>query len=94
MKKKIILNSYFWVFASISIVLLIVSFFLPPQGEIHPSVLQGVAELFGFSALGAVYKGMDKGLDARVKHRNTELLIGDITSNNQETDTETDEQVL
>ena len=92
MKKKVILNSYFWVFASIAIVLLIVSFFLPPQGEIHPSVLQGVAELFAFSALGAVFKGMDKGLDAKLTHKNTELLIGDITSNGEKE--EIDEQVL
>lgn len=83
MEKKKIFNAYFWVFASAAIILLMVSFLLPPQGEIHPSVLQGVAELFAFSALGALFKGMDKGLDARVKHRNTELLIGDITSNSE-----------
>lgn len=94
MEKKKIFNAYFWVFASAAIILLMVSFLLPPQGEIHPSVLQGVAELFAFSALGAVFKGMDKGLDAKLTHKNTELLIGDITSNNQETDTEIDEQVL
>ena len=30
---------------------MITSFFVPPMGEISPSVLQGVAELFAFAAL-------------------------------------------
>lgn len=66
--KNCIRNHYFVAFFSslvISIGLLITSFFLPPQGQIHPSVLQGVAILFCYPALAFGAKALDD--DKRVK---------------------------
>lgn len=70
-------NLYFWVFAVVAIVLLCVSFFLPPVGLITPSTLEGVAELFAFASLGAVYKAIDKGKKATVSHAGTTITVGD-----------------
>lgn len=70
-------NLMFWVFAGVAIVLLVVSFFLPPIGVITPSTLEGVAELFAFASLGAVYKAIDKGKTATVTHGSTTLTVGD-----------------
>ena len=70
-------NLYFWVFGIVAIVLLTVSLFLPPVGAITPSALEGVAELFAFASLGAVYKAIDKGKTASVSHGSTTITIGD-----------------
>ena len=69
-------NLMFWVFAAIAIMLLVTSFFLPPVGAITPSTLEGVAELFAFASLGAVYKAIDKGTSASVTHGGTTVTIG------------------
>ena len=76
-KKYLRDNLYFWVFSILAIVLLTTSFFIPPVGVITPSTLEGVAELFAFAALGAVYKAIDKGKTASVSHGSTTITIGD-----------------
>ena len=45
---------------------------------IDGSVLAAVGELAGFAALGTVVKAMDMGVDARVRHRETEVTVGDL----------------
>lgn len=69
-------NLAFWLFGSISIILLVVSFFLPPVGVITSSTMEAVAELFAFASLGAVYKAIDKGTQASVTHGGTTVTIG------------------
>ena len=69
---------WFHIFSTTSIFLIITSFFLPPQGVIDPSVALAVGEIFAFGGLGAVYKAIDKGLDAKVEHNNTSITIGDL----------------
>lgn len=68
-------NLPFWVCLVTSIILLGVSFILPPTGVIHPSVLEGVAELFGFGALGAVFEAIRKGTPASVTHGGTTISV-------------------
>lgn len=71
----IIKNIYFWCFSLTSLILIIVSFIIPPTGQIDPSVLQGVAELFAFAALGAVFKTIDSSKEVNIKHNNTDVTI-------------------
>lgn len=68
-------NVFFHVLSFISIALIIASFCVPPVGIINQSVLAAVGEIFAFGALGAVLKAIDKGVDAKVKHGNTEIGI-------------------
>lgn len=75
----------FWLCLGISVFLLITAFFTPPTAEISPSILGAVSELFAFAALGTVIAAIDKGIDAKVKHGDTELSIENPdTDNNDE----------
>ena len=53
----------FWVCLAISVTLLTVSFLLPPTGQIDPSVLRGVGEIFAFAVLYTVIEALQKGTD-------------------------------
>lgn len=68
-------NAAFWIFGGVSIVLLVVSFFLPPAGVVTPSAMEAVAELFAFASLGAVYKAIDKGTSASITHGGTTVTV-------------------
>jgi len=59
-------NLSFMILSGIAIILIIVSFFLPPRGAIDPSVLTATGELFAFAALGAVYAAISRGASAKV----------------------------
>lgn len=74
-------NAFFWIFSIFSLLLIVASFVLPPIGMIDPSVLTAVGEIMGFAALGAICKALDKGVDATLKHNDTEITI-----NNNATD--------
>lgn len=74
-KECVLSNAYFWILTGIAILLLIVSFFLPPTGEISPSALQGVAEIFAFASLGTVIKAIDKGKSIELKHGETTIAV-------------------
>lgn len=68
-------NLPFWIFAGISIFLLIVAFFTPPPYKIDESVIISVSELFAFAALYTVIRAIEKGVGAKVKHKDTEVEI-------------------
>lgn len=71
-------NVWFWVLMLTSIGLIIASWLVPPMAVIDGSVLAAVGELAGFGALGALIKAMDMGVDAKVKHKDTEVTVGDL----------------
>lgn len=71
-------NGWFIFFSLVAVGLIVASFIVPPTGIIEPSVLAAVGEIFGFAALGTVIKAIDKGIDARVQHRDTSVTIGDL----------------
>jgi len=81
-------NAAFWVFGVVSILLLGVSFILPPTGVINATVLEGVAELFAFASLGAVYRAINKGVPASITHGGTTVSV------NKEMDGVEEEQEL
>lgn len=58
-----------------SIVLLVGAFFVPPMAIIDSSILAAVGELAGFGAIWEVSKAIDKGVDASVKHNDTEITV-------------------
>ena len=79
----------FYICLVTSIFLIVTAFFLPPVAYIEASVLTAVGELFGFAALGTVMAAIDNGVDAKVKHGDTELHI--INDDNNTTNTDTNE---
>lgn len=70
-------RAIFYVCLAVAIVLLAVSFVLPPTGVIDPSVLKAAAILLGFAALGIVGKNLSLGKDVTFSHGDTEVTIGD-----------------
>lgn len=63
------------VLSFVAVGLIIVSFFIPPQGVVDSSVLAAVGEIFAFAALFAVWEAVDKGIDAKIVHGNTTISI-------------------
>ncbi len=82
MGKKIVelIHNNIWIkiFGITSIVLLLTSFFLPPLGSIDNSVIAAVGELFAWAALWALIHALDNGKEAKVKHKDTEITVGDL----------------
>jgi len=68
-------NIPFFVLGSIALILLIVSWLMPPPWQIHETVIQGVAEIMGFAALWAVVIAIEKGTAASLKKGDIELEI-------------------
>lgn len=69
-------NNFFFIFFSVSALLLLVAGFLvPPTGFIDNTVLIAVGEINGTLAIGAVVKAIDKGRSASIKHSGTEVTI-------------------
>ena len=81
-------NPAFWVCLMLSISLIMAGFIVPPLGDIHGSVLTAVGLLFAFATLFEVHIAMKKGVDARLRHGNTELSVGDLNDNIQNEDNE------
>ena len=83
-------NSYFWFFGGISVLLIVLSFFIPPLAIVDGSVLAAAGELFGFAALGAVVHSIDKGKTASVSHNGTTITVGE---KEKEHGTEVEEEI-
>ena len=76
-KERLLSSISFWVCLCTSLVLIALGFLVPPLGDIHPSVLTAVGELFGFATLAIVADAIKFGYDAKITHGNTTVQIGD-----------------
>ena len=78
-KKAILGDVVFWVCLTVTLVLMLLGFYLPPTGEISPSVLEAVGWLFGFAALAkfcdTVSTAVKAGYDAKVQYGDTKIEI-------------------
>ena len=86
LKQSILENIPFWVLIAASIIMGTISFFMPPKGNIDPSVIKYSSWMFAQEALWTVFVAMKRGLDARIKHGKTSLTVGNIEGDKQETD--------
>ena len=89
-KQATMRNPAFWVCLSLSIGLIVAGFCVPPHGEIDGSVLTACGILFGFATLEVVHIAIRKGVDAKVKHGQTELTVGDLNKEKQDEYEETE----
>ena len=77
--KHCLRNHYFVAFFSTLIVaagLLITSFFLPPQGAIDPSALQGAALMFAWPALAFAAKALDDNKRVKISTKVGTVTVG------------------
>ena len=68
-------NVPFFILGGVSLLLLIISWIAPPPMQVHESVLQAVAEIFGFASLWAVVIAIEKGTGASLRKGDVELEI-------------------
>ena len=77
--KAILGDMAVWGCLVVTLVLMLLGFYLPPMGEISPSVLEAVGWLFGFAALAkfcdTVKTAVKAGYDAKVHHGDTKIEI-------------------
>lgn len=74
------LTSYryiFWTCLISVLVLLSVSFMLPPTGEIHPTVLQGAAIVMCFSVIGIIPECLRLGKEVKVTKGDLSVSLSD-----------------
>ena len=81
-------NIPFFVLGGVSLILLIVSWIAPPPMQIHETVLQAVAEIFGFASLWAVVIAIEKGTGASLHKGDLELEIQEDHDSKQEKEVE------
>ena len=74
----------FWTCLISVLVLLSVSFMLPPTGEIHPSVLQGAAIVMCFSVIGIIPECMRLGKEVKVTKGDLSVSLGDVDDDEYE----------
>lgn len=67
-----------WVFSIAALGLGIASFLIPPTGQIDPSVLRFVAELFAIMALLELREAVLEGLGVKLTHGNTTIEVHDL----------------
>ena len=67
-----------WVCLIVSISLFVASFLVPPMGEISPSVLRAVGELFAIMGLIVLREAIMEGLGVKMTHGNTSIEIKDV----------------
>lgn len=71
-------NPAFWICLAITIGLFITGLCMPPHGEIDGSILTAASILFAFATLYEVHIAIKKGVNAKLRHSNTELSVGDL----------------
>ena len=74
-KERLLSNISFWICLCTSLVLIALGFLVPPVGDIHPSILTAVGELFGFATLAVVADAIKFGYDAKITHGNTTVEV-------------------
>ena len=74
-KECVLQNLWFKILSAASVILIFISFFLPPTGAVDPSVIAASGELIGWGALWTVVKAIEKGKGVEVKHKDTTLTI-------------------
>ena len=82
-KKCIVGNFWFHIFAIFSMVLITASFLCPPLAVIDSSGLAAVGEVFAFAALWTLIKAMDEGHTATITNKDITLTIDKEEEENQ-----------
>ena len=91
-KKAAEKNYPFWITLFVSIGLIIGGALTPPPFVIDSSIFIATGELLAYASLWVLYRAVQKGIDAKVKHGETELSIQNPDPDNNDTNAYTDGQ--
>lgn len=67
----------FWVLLTLGVAFLIISFIMPPQGQIDKSVLEAFAMVQGFASIGVAFANISIGKSVKIAHGQTTIEVGD-----------------
>lgn len=81
----------FHILTTVSIFLIVASFFVPPIGVIDSSIFMAVGELFGFAALWELHVAVRRGTKASVTHGSTTIEINKKIEEEKESNINDDE---
>lgn len=73
-KSKQVLRAAFWSFI-VGVLMIVISFILPPAGVIDPTVMRASGMIFTF---GAVVDALYSDKIVKITHKDTEIYIGDV----------------
>lgn len=76
----------FWIGLLSSIILLTVSFCLPPTGAIDPSVLAAVGEIFAYVTLSVVIVALGRGTDVNFHKGDIDITLNNPDSKDEDED--------
>lgn len=77
---KTTIKSNIWIkiFSIVAIGLILGGFFTPPMAEIDGSILTASGIMFAFATLWTFNHALEKGKDAKLKHKDVEIEVGDL----------------
>lgn len=67
-----------WVCLSMTIIMFIVSFLIPPKGVIDPSIFKAAGFMFGFASLFELREAIREGLGVKLTHGDTTIEVHDL----------------
>ena len=62
--------------SAVAAAMLIAGIFIPPPGEVHPSVIQGIGLMIVLVAIFFAWDATVRGLSAKFEHGNTKISVG------------------
>lgn len=67
-----------WVCLIVTIALFTTAFFMPPTGEISPSVLRAGGFIFAYATLTAAREAVTEGFGVKLTHGDTTVVVHDL----------------
>lgn len=74
-----------WLCLSMTIVMFVVSFFIPPYGAIDASIFKGAGFMFAFASLFELREAIREGLGVKLTHGSTTIEVHDLDGTVDET---------
>lgn len=72
-----------WVCLSMTILMFVVSLFIPPKGVIDASIFRAAGFMFGFASLFELREAIREGLGVKLTHGDTTIEVHDLDGNNE-----------
>lgn len=72
-----------WVCLSMTILMFVISLFIPPKGVIDPSIFKAAGFMFAFASLFEIREAIREGLGVKLTHGDTTIEVHDLDGSNE-----------
>ena len=80
-----------WVCLGMTILMFVISLFIPPKGVIDPSIFKAAGFMFAFASLFEIREAIREGLGVKLTHGDTTIEVHDLDGNNEPAEVPKDE---